>query len=133
LPGWAETTPLRRARVMFAFNQLLEERLDDFAALITSEHAKVLSDAKGEVTDLIKGEFSENVGGGVDSWSIRPPQDWSGPDFERGKYRELALALAAQGLVALDPAVRRAFPDAGAVNRALRGLIEIAKNTEELS
>jgi len=41
------------------------------------------------------------------------------------------LALAAQGFVVLDPDVRRAFPDAGAVNRALRGLLEIAKNANE--
>lgn len=86
LPGWAETTPLRRARVMFKFKELLEAHLDDVAALITSEHGKVLSDAKGEVTrglevvefacgipHLLKGEFSENVGGGIDSWSLRAP------------------------------------------------------------
>ncbi len=57
-----------------------------------------------------------------------PIQDWSGPDVVRGKYRE--LALAAQGLIALDPDVRSAFPDAQAVNRALRALIEIAKNAQ---
>jgi malonate-semialdehyde dehydrogenase (acetylating)/methylmalonate-semialdehyde dehydrogenase len=86
LPGWAETTPLRRARIMFKFKELLEQHLDELAALITSEHGKVLSDAKGEVTrglevvefacgipHLIKGEFSENVGGGIDSWSIHQP------------------------------------------------------------
>jgi hypothetical protein len=53
------------------------------------------------------------------------PQDLSGPNVVRGKYPE--LALAAQGLIALDPDVRCAFPDADAVNRALHGLIEIAK------
>src|SRR5471030_1704687 len=86
LPGWAETTPLRRARVMFKFKELLEQHADELAALITSEHGKVLSDAKGEVTrglevvefacgipHLLKGEFSENVGGGIDSWSIHQP------------------------------------------------------------
>jgi hypothetical protein len=62
-------------------------------------------------------------------YSDIPEQDWSGPDVVRGKYR--ALALAAQGVVLLDPDVRRAFPDASAVNRALRGLIEIAKNARE--
>jgi hypothetical protein len=61
-------------------------------------------------------------------YSDIPPQDWSGPNVVRGRYRE--LALAAQGLIALDPDVRRAFPDADAVNRALRGLIEIAKNAQ---
>src|SRR5471032_1000912 len=86
LPGWAETTPLRRARIMFKFKELLEQHMDELAALITSEHGKVLSDAKGEVTrglevvefacgipHLLKGEFSENVGGGIDSWSIHQP------------------------------------------------------------
>ncbi len=86
LPGWAETTPLRRARVMFRFKDLLEAHANELAALITSEHGKVLSDALGEVTrglevvefacgipHLIKGEFSENVGSGIDSWSIRQP------------------------------------------------------------
>jgi len=62
-------------------------------------------------------------------YSDIPPQEWSGPDVVRGKYRE--LALAAQGFVVLDPDVRRAFPDAGAVNRALQGLLEIAKNANE--
>ncbi len=62
-------------------------------------------------------------------YSDIPEQDWSGPNVMRGKYRE--LALAAQGVVLLDPDVRRAFPDASAVNRALRGLIEIAKNARE--
>jgi hypothetical protein len=61
-------------------------------------------------------------------YSDIPPQDWSGPSVVRGKYRE--LALAAQGLIALDPDVRHAFPDADAVNRALRGLIKIAKNAQ---
>jgi hypothetical protein len=61
-------------------------------------------------------------------YSDIPPQDWSGPNVVRGKYRE--LALTAQGLVTLDPDVRRAFPDANAVNRALRGLIEIANNAK---
>jgi malonate-semialdehyde dehydrogenase (acetylating)/methylmalonate-semialdehyde dehydrogenase len=86
LPGWAETTPLRRARVMFKFKDLIEQHADELAMLITSEHGKVFSDAKGEVTrglevvefacgipHLLKGEFSENVGAGIDSWSIHQP------------------------------------------------------------
>jgi malonate-semialdehyde dehydrogenase (acetylating)/methylmalonate-semialdehyde dehydrogenase len=86
LPGWAATTPLQRARVMFRFKALIEQHLDELAALVTAEHGKVLSDARGEVTrgmevvefacgiaDLLKGEYSESVGAGVDSWSIRQP------------------------------------------------------------
>src|SRR5664279_2768986 len=61
-------------------------------------------------------------------YSEIPPQDWSGPNVVRGRYRE--LALAAQGLIALDPDVRHAFPDADAVNRALRGLIDVSKNAQ---
>ena len=86
LPGWADTTPLRRARILFKFKELLESNADDLAALITREHGKVLSDARGEVTrglevvefacgipHLLKGEYSDQVGSGVDSWSIRQP------------------------------------------------------------
>ncbi|GAC1416508.1 MAG: CoA-acylating methylmalonate-semialdehyde dehydrogenase [Candidatus Velthaea sp.] len=86
LPGWIATTPLRRARIMFKFKALIEEHLDELAALITSEHGKVDSDAKGEVIrglevvefacgipHLLKGEYSENVGTGIDSWSLRQP------------------------------------------------------------
>jgi malonate-semialdehyde dehydrogenase (acetylating) / methylmalonate-semialdehyde dehydrogenase len=85
-PGWAAQPPLRRARVLFRFRELLETHLDDIAALITSEHGKVISDAKGEVTrglevvefatgipHLLKGEFSETVGTAIDSWSMRQP------------------------------------------------------------
>ncbi|MDP2232982.1 MAG: aldehyde dehydrogenase family protein, partial [Actinomycetota bacterium] len=50
LSGWADTTPLRRARILFKFKELLERNADEIAALITHEHGKVLSDAKGEVT-----------------------------------------------------------------------------------
>ena len=83
-PGWAATPPLRRARVMFKFKELIERNLDALARLISSEHGKVVSDARGEVTrglevvefacgipHLLKGEFSEQVGTGVDSWSVR--------------------------------------------------------------
>ncbi len=85
-PAWAETTPLNRARVMFKFKELLESHAGDLAAIITSEHGKVLSDAKGEVTrglevvefacgipHLLKGEHSMNVGRDVDSWSEYAP------------------------------------------------------------
>jgi malonate-semialdehyde dehydrogenase (acetylating)/methylmalonate-semialdehyde dehydrogenase len=85
-PAWSAQPPLRRARVLFRFRELFEQRLDDFARLITSEHGKVLSDARGEATrglevvefatgipHLLKGEFSEQVGPGIDSWSMRQP------------------------------------------------------------
>ena len=85
-PGWAGLTPLRRARVMFKFKELIERHADELSAIVTSEHGKVLSDALGEVTrglevvefacgipQLLKGEFTEEVGTGIDSWSVRQP------------------------------------------------------------
>ncbi|MFL9823335.1 CoA-acylating methylmalonate-semialdehyde dehydrogenase [Rhodoplanes sp. SY1] len=85
-PAWAATPPLRRARILARFLRLLEDRTDDLAAVITVEHGKVLSDAKGEVQrglevvefataapQLLKGEMTENVGTSVDSHSIRQP------------------------------------------------------------
>src|SRR5271156_6395145 len=85
-PEWAASPPLARARLMFEFRNLVEKHAGDLAALITSEHGKVLSDARGEVTrglevvefacgipHLLKGEFSEQVGTGIDSWSFRQP------------------------------------------------------------
>src|SRR3954471_23282115 len=86
LAAWAETPPLQRARVMFRFKTLLDAHIDELASIITREHGKVLSDARGEVTrglevvefacgipHLLKGEFSDNVGSGIDSWSLRQP------------------------------------------------------------
>jgi len=86
LPGWANVTPLQRARILFKFKALLESHADELALTLTSEHGKVLSDARGELTrgmevvefacgipQLLKSEFTENVGTGVDSWSIRQP------------------------------------------------------------
>ena len=85
-PGWAATPPARRAKVMFKFKQLLEAHADELARLVTSEHGKVLSDALGSIArgienvdfasaipQLLKGEFSENVGSGIDSYSLRQP------------------------------------------------------------
>ena len=85
-PAWAAQTPLARARVMFRFRDLLEQNAKAMSAIITAEHGKVLSDAGGEVTrgievvefacgvpDLLKGEFSDSVGRGVDSFSLRQP------------------------------------------------------------
>ena len=86
LPAWSATPPLQRARVMFRFKALLDANIDELAALITREHGKVLQDARGEVTrgvevvefacgipHLLKGEFSDSVGAGIDSWSLRQP------------------------------------------------------------
>ncbi|URQ61018.1 CoA-acylating methylmalonate-semialdehyde dehydrogenase [Pantoea alhagi] len=85
-PEWSNTSPLRRARVMFNFKMLLEKHRDELAELIVSEHGKVWSDALGELTrgmevvefacgipHLIKGEYSPNVGTGVDSYSLMQP------------------------------------------------------------
>jgi malonate-semialdehyde dehydrogenase (acetylating)/methylmalonate-semialdehyde dehydrogenase len=85
-PAWAATPPLQRARVMFRFKALLEEHSDELGEIITAEHGKVLADAKGSLTrgmevvefacgipHLLKGEFTENVGTNVDSYSVRQP------------------------------------------------------------
>lgn len=84
--SWAATPPPRRARVMFRFKELVEAAADEIARLIAREHGKTVSDAHGELArglevvefacgmpHLIKGEYSENVGGGVDAYSIRQP------------------------------------------------------------
>lgn len=86
LPGWAGTPPLQRARVMFKYKSLIEAQMDELAGLLTAEHGKVFSDAKGEmlrglevvefacgIPHLLKGEFSENVGTNIDSFSMRQP------------------------------------------------------------
>src|ERR1700736_2928897 len=84
--AWAETPPVRRARVLARFLALMEEQRDALAALITSEHGKVFSDAQGEVTrgieivefacgipQLLKGDFTEQVSTGLDNWTLRQP------------------------------------------------------------
>jgi malonate-semialdehyde dehydrogenase (acetylating)/methylmalonate-semialdehyde dehydrogenase len=86
LPGWREASLVKRAGVMFAFRELIRARQGELAALISSEHGKVASDAAGEVArglevvefacgipHLLKGGFSENVSTGVDAYSIRQP------------------------------------------------------------
>ena len=85
-PAWSEQSSLRRARVMFKFKQLLDEHHDELAEMICREHGKVFSDAKGEVTRgieiveyacgapaLLKTDFSDNIGGGIDNWNLRQP------------------------------------------------------------
>ena len=83
---WSLKPPLLRARVMFKFKELIEKNSDEIAKMIVSEHGKVYEDAKGSLTrglevvefacgipQMLKGEFTENVGSDVDSWSIRQP------------------------------------------------------------
>ena len=85
-PDWAATPPLRRARVIFRFKELVERRKEALARAITREHGKVLADAEGSVTrglevvefacgipHLLKGDFTEAVGTGIDSFSTRQP------------------------------------------------------------
>ena len=85
-PGWAGTTPISRARVMFRFKDLCEQHIDELAELVAKEHGKILSDAKGSVQrgievvefacgipQMLKGEFSANVGTNIDAYSTRQP------------------------------------------------------------
>jgi malonate-semialdehyde dehydrogenase (acetylating)/methylmalonate-semialdehyde dehydrogenase len=85
-PAWADTPPITRARILFKFKELIEKNSDELTKLIVAEHGKVYDDAKGSLTrglevvefacgipHLLKGEFTENVGKGVDSWSMRQP------------------------------------------------------------
>ena len=85
-PEWADTPPITRARILFKFKELIEKNSDELTKLIVAEHGKVYDDAKGSLTrglevvefacgipHLLKGEFTENVGRGVDSWSMRQP------------------------------------------------------------
>src|SRR5436309_11809818 len=85
-PAWADTPPVRRARILARFLELLNEERDALAALITSEHGEVFSDAQGEVArgieilefacgipQLLKGDFAEQVSGGIDNWTLRQP------------------------------------------------------------
>jgi malonate-semialdehyde dehydrogenase (acetylating)/methylmalonate-semialdehyde dehydrogenase len=84
--AWAATPPLKRARVMFRFKELVERDLDKLAAVITREHGKVINDARGEVIrglevvefacgipHLLKGEYTEQIGTGIDSYAVRQP------------------------------------------------------------
>ena len=85
-PAWAATSPLRRARLMNKLRDLVETHADELAAIISAEHGKVVSDARGEVTrglevvefacgapQLLKGEITENIGVGIDSHAVRQP------------------------------------------------------------
>ena len=83
---WSQVTPLQRARVIFKYKELIEKNYDELIKLIVSEHGKVYDDAKGSLTrgleivefacgipQMLKGEFTENVGTNIDSWSMRQP------------------------------------------------------------
>ncbi|WP_144107676.1 CoA-acylating methylmalonate-semialdehyde dehydrogenase [Paraburkholderia sp. BCC1886] len=83
-PGWSNTPPIRRARVMLRFLELMNRHRDELAAIITAEHGKVFSDAQGEVSrgidviefacgipQLLKGDYTEQVSTGIDNWTTR--------------------------------------------------------------
>lgn len=85
-PAWADTPPIRRARVMFKFLELLNKHRDALAGLITAEHGKVFTDAQGEVArgidivefacgipQLLKGDYTDQVSTGIDNWTMRQP------------------------------------------------------------
>ena len=85
-PAWADTPPIRRARVMIKFLELLNQQRDTLAAMITAEHGKVFTDAQGEVSrgidivefacgvpQLLKGDFTDQVSTGIDNWTLRQP------------------------------------------------------------
>ena len=85
-PGWAATNPQRRARVMFKFLELVQRDFDSLAKLLSSEHGKTIPDARGDIQrgievvefacgipHLLKGEFTEGAGPGIDLYSVRQP------------------------------------------------------------
>ncbi|MEM6491497.1 MAG: CoA-acylating methylmalonate-semialdehyde dehydrogenase [Pseudomonadota bacterium] len=85
-PAWADTPPIRRARILTRFLALMNEHKDRLAAAITAEHGKVFSDAQGEVDrgieivefacgapQLLKGDYTEQVSRGIDNWTMRQP------------------------------------------------------------
>ncbi len=85
-PAWADLSALNRSRVMFRFKELLDRNHEELARCITREHGKVLSDARGEVQrgievvefacgapQLLKTQLSDNIGGGIDNFSLRQP------------------------------------------------------------
>lgn len=85
-PGWAATNPQRRARVMFRFKELVEANMDALAHMLSSEHGKVIADAKGDIQrglevvefacgipHALKGEYTQGAGPGIDVYSMRTP------------------------------------------------------------
>ncbi|MFZ9177108.1 MAG: CoA-acylating methylmalonate-semialdehyde dehydrogenase [Burkholderiaceae bacterium] len=84
--SWSQVPPLRRARIMFKFLDLLNQHRDELAKSITAEHGKVFTDAQGEVTrgieivefatgipQLLKGDYTEQVSTNIDNWTMRQP------------------------------------------------------------
>ena len=85
-PAWAATNPQRRARVMFKFKELVEKNMDQLAHMLSSEHGKVIADAKGDIQrglevvevcigapHMLKGEYTDGAGPGIDIYSMRQP------------------------------------------------------------
>ena len=85
-PAWAATNPQRRARIMFKFKELVEAHMDELAELLSSEHGKVIADARGDVQrglevveyacgipQALKGEYTVGAGPGIDVYSMRQP------------------------------------------------------------
>ena len=83
---WSQASLSKRAKIMFAFRELLNRNVEELARIVSSEHGKVLDDAKGEVSrglevvefacgipQLLKGEYSDQVSTTVDAWSFRQP------------------------------------------------------------
>ena len=83
---WSKVTPLNRSRILSKYKVLIEKNIESLAKLVSEEHGKTLDDAKGSVIrglevvefacgipHLLKGEFSNNVGSNIDSWSLRQP------------------------------------------------------------
>ena len=83
---WSNVTPIQRARIIFKYKEIIEKKSDLLAKMIVSEHGKVYEDAKGSLTrglevvefacgipQMLKGDFTENVGTNIDSWSVRQP------------------------------------------------------------
>jgi len=85
-PAWAATNPQRRARVMFRYKELIERHMDELAEILSSEHGKVIADAKGDIQrglevieytcgipQALKGEYTQGAGPGIDVYSLRQP------------------------------------------------------------
>lgn len=85
-PAWADTPPVRRARIMNRFLALMVEHTDEMAAMISAEHGKVFTDAQGEIArgmdviefacgipQLLKGDYTEQIANGIDNWTMRQP------------------------------------------------------------
>ncbi len=85
-PAWSDTPPIRRARVLFKYLELVNAHKDELAHAITAEHGKVFTDAQGEVArgidiiefacgipQLLKGDFTDQVSTGIDNWTLRQP------------------------------------------------------------